>query len=155
MKTAQVDFSYPVLGFTPDLENWGFRDLNTLTSCGPRTLKDGSQIGMELIDANGRRWVVRSVQRTGRAGSLISWLASSLLSATPQSRIEHELEVVEPLSLMQVQDRACASLEAFPQDYCAEDERETVLASLLAKVRETKTVAEIFDVLQPDTFEAY
>jgi hypothetical protein len=40
MKTAEAQFHFPVLGFTPDREIWGFQDLNALISCGPRTLKD-------------------------------------------------------------------------------------------------------------------
>lgn len=154
MKTGQANFNFPVLGFTPDREIWGFPDLDTLTSCGPRTLKDNTQIGMELIDARGQRWAVRSVRRTGRAGSLPRWLFASLLS-TPQFRIEHELEPLEAVSLKEVQERACASLEAFPDDYCLDDERDTVLAPLMAKVRMTKSIGEIHDLLGLDSFMAY
>lgn len=155
MKTAEVEFRFPVLGFTPDREIWGFQDIDTLTSCGPRTLKDHMQIGMELIDADGRRWIVRSVRRTGRAGSFLSWLGSLVFLSTPQSRIEHELDALEPVSLADGQARACASLEAYPHDYCADDEMETVLAPLLAEVRRTKAIAEIHGLLGLDSFRAY
>jgi hypothetical protein len=154
MKTAEAKFHFPVLGFTPDREIWGFQDLGTLTSCGPRTLKDNMQVGMELIDSDGRRWVVRSVRRTGRGESLLPWLISFLLS-TPQSRVEQELEELEPVSLAEVRDRACASLEAFPDDYCADDERETVLEPLLSEVRSAKSVARIYELLGLDSFMAY
>jgi len=154
MKTAEAHFSFPVLGFTPDREIWGFQDRDTLTSCGPRTLKDNMQEGMELIGADGRRWVVRSVRRTGRAQSLLAWLVAAVLS-TPQSRVEHELDELAPVSLAQVRDRACASLEAFPQDYCADDEREEVLGPLLAQVRSANSIARIHDVLGLDSFKAY
>ena len=154
MKTAEVDFDFPVLGFTPDREIWGFQDLNTLTSCGPRTLRDDMQVGMELIAADGRRWVVRSIRRTGRGEPLLNWLLSCVLS-TPQSRIEHELDELPPLSLPQIRERACASVEATASDYCADDERQEVLEPLLAKVRSAKSVAKVHELLGLDSFMSY
>lgn len=86
-------------GFTPDLEIWGFPDFDRLTKCGPRTLKENKQVGMELVDAQGRRWLVQSVNRTGRTGSLFSRIP---ILGLPQSRIEQELEPMTPLSLDEV-----------------------------------------------------
>jgi hypothetical protein len=151
MKTAQVDFRFPVLGFTTDSDVWGLPSLDALTTCGPRTLKEGLQVGMELIDVEGGRWVVRSVRRTGRAGSLLS-----LLSLGPaQSRIEHELEPLEPISVEHVQARVCAAMEAHPDFWCEEDERNTVLPARLAEVKSTATIAGIHEVLGLDSFHAY
>ncbi|MDB5438879.1 MAG: hypothetical protein JWM33_1306 [Caulobacteraceae bacterium] len=56
MKSSDVAFKFPVLAFTPDREIWGFPDMDRLTRCGPRTLKEDTQKGMELIDAKGQRW---------------------------------------------------------------------------------------------------
>ena len=154
MKTPEIKFRFPVLGFTPDQEFWGFPDLNTLTSCGPLTLKDNKQAGMELIDADGRRWIVRSIQRTGRAQPILRWLVAHAVS-TPQSRIEQEMDKLPSVSIAEIQARACASLEAFPEDYCADDERAEVLEPLLAKVRSAKSVARIFELLGLDSFMAY
>lgn len=155
MKTAEAGFRFPVVGFTPDLEMWAFNDLDTLTSCGPKTLKDNMQDGLELIDADGRRWIVRSVTRVGRAESLLKSALSILLFATPQSRIDHELEALEPLSLDEVKARACAMLEAFPEDYGQYDESDNVLAPLLAQVRAARDVASLPDLLGLDSFKAY
>lgn len=154
MKTAEAKFHFPVLGFTPDKEIWGFQDLDTLTSCGPKTLKDNMQVGMELIDADGRQWVVRSVRRTGRGEPLLPWLVSFILS-TPQSRVEHELDELQSVSLAEAQDRACASVEATSSDYCADDEREEILEPLLAQVRSAKSIARIYELLGLDSFMAY
>ncbi len=154
MKTEQADFEFPVLGFTPDGEIWGFADLPTLTSCGPRTLKDDLQLGMELIDGRGRRCKVRFVRRVGRGKPLLPWLVSFLVS-TPQSRIEHDLEEIAPVTLAQIKDRACASVEAFSQDYCADDQREAVLEPLLAQVRSATSVGQIHDALGLDSFMDY
>jgi hypothetical protein len=99
MKTGEANFRFPVLGFTSDLNIWGFQDLDRLTRCGPRTLNEHTQIGMEFIDADCRRWKVRSVRRTGRAGSLLSLL---LPFGPPQSRVEHDLEPMQALSIEEV-----------------------------------------------------
>jgi len=118
MKTAEAGFRFPVLGFTPDLEIWGFQDLDRLTKCGPRTLRNNMQAGMELIDADGRRWIVRSVRKSGRTGSLLSLL----LTAVPQSRIEHELEPLQAVTLDDVRRRASAAMEAYAENYVEGDE---------------------------------
>lgn len=152
MKSTDVSFHFPVLGFTTDLEIWGFRDLDTLTRCGPRTLKEGTQTGMELIDAAGSRWVVRSISRTGRAGS---WVSLFLPFGPRQSRIEQDLEPLEKVLLEEVQRRACAAMEAHAEDYSDGDEDEAEFKALLAKVRKTRKIAAIYDLLQPDTFEPH
>ena len=151
MKTTQADFRFPVLGFTTDLDVWGLPDLDALTTCGPRTLANCMQDGMELVDAEGRRWLVRSVQRTGRAGSLLS----RLLPGPAQFRIEHELELLEPISLAGAQARVCAAMRAHPDFWCEDDERDTVLPGRLAEVNAVTTIADIHEVLGLDSFHAY
>jgi hypothetical protein len=154
MKTSEVDFRFPVLGFTPDLEIWGFPDLDRLTKCGPQTLRDDMQSGLELVDADDRRWRVRSVERIGHASS---WPARLLffVFGPPQSRIEHELEGLPPISLQEVQQRVCAAMEAHAENYYDGDDREVLFEPLLLEVKRTAGVAEIYDLLQPDTFEPY
>lgn len=152
MKSSETGFSFPVLGFTPDRENWGFPDLDRLTKCGPRTLKENMQNGMELIDANGRRWRVLSVRRTGRAGSVLDLLPGF---GPPQSRIEQELEELPSLSLAEVQQRTRESLEIFRGDYTGFDGDEAEFNLLLEKVGQAHSVAELYKLLQPDTFEPY
>jgi hypothetical protein len=151
MKSGDVGLRFPVLGFTPDRENWGFPDLDRLTKCGPRTLKERMQDGMELIDADCRRWRVLSIQRTGRTGS---WLMA-LLTASPQSRIVQELEELPAVSLADVQQRMRESLENFRADYIGLEGGESEFSILLEKVSRTRSIAEIYDLLQPDTFEPY
>lgn len=151
MKTNEADFKFPVLGFTPDREIWGFPDLDRLTRCGPRTLKDDTQKGMELIDAQGRRWRVLSIQRTGRAGSVLSLL---WIFGPRQSRIEHELEPMPAVALPEVQQRAREAMESSQDDYYGED-GQAEYRSTLRKIGKTRSIAKIYDLLQPDTFEPY
>ncbi len=152
MNCADAGLHYPVLGFTRDLQIWGFKDLDALTRCGPRTLRENYQADMELIDADGRRWRVRTFKRIGRAGS---WLSLLLPFGPPQSRIEHELEAMEPVSIQEVQRRTCASMEAFSENYFDAGEREAEFAPLLAQVNRTRKIADIYELLQPDTFEPH
>jgi len=140
------------LEFTADKEIWGFQDLDRLTKCGPRTLKDGTQLGMELVDADGRRWIVRSFRRTGRAGSFPSLL---LIFGPPQSRIEHELEVLAPLSIEDVRRRALAAMETHSINYLEGDDPDLEFKPLLGQLGKARSVQEIYDLLQPDTFEPH
>ena len=155
MKSYEADFHFPLIGFTQD-DLWGFPDLDRLTRCGARTLRQDLQLGMELVDADGRRWVVRSVRRTGR---IFSWL-SFLLLTTRQFRIEQELDGLEPLSLAELQERVCAMMVAHPEnlepEYAHEEEDYArILPPRLAEVRATTSFAALYEILVLDTFEAY
>lgn len=152
MKSIDVNFQFPVLAFTPDRENWGFPDMDRLTRCGPRTLKENMQDGMELIEADGRRWRVLSIHRTGRAGSILSLVPGF---GPPQSRIEQELEELPRTSLTEVQQRARASVETFRADYTGFDGDGAEYRSLLERISQTRSIAELNKLLQPDTFEPY
>jgi hypothetical protein len=145
---------FPVFGFTPDREIWGFADMDTFTSCGPLTLKENKEIGMEVIDSLLNRWVVRSVRPLGRAEPLWKWVISRVLS-TPQTRIEHDLEVLSPVSLDEAKARLILGLETFPSDYCKDDEHETVLHPLMAKVQSIGRLSEALELLGLDSFMAY
>ena len=152
MNSSEAGMAFPVLGFTPDGDIWGFPDLGTLTSCGPRTLKDDLQIGMELVDADGRRWVVRSVERLGRGEPLLQWLVSAVLS-TRQSRIVQELESLAPLSLEEIRERTCAAVARDPWVYADDDP--DLLQARLAALRGAPSVAAIHEMLGLDSFMAY
>jgi hypothetical protein len=97
---------------------------------------------------------IRSGRRVGRAAPLFPWLISSLLTANPQSRIEHVLEEMPPISFPEIKARALASIEGTSNNYCNDDERESVLEPLLREVRAAQTVAEIFETLGLDNFMA-
>jgi hypothetical protein len=109
------------------------------------------QDGMELVDAEGRRWRVLSIRRTGRAGPLLGLL---WIFGPPQSRIEHDLEPLTPLSLAEVQQRTRNSVETYSADYMDGDD-DSHHRSLLDAIPRTRSVSEIYDLLQPDTFESY
>jgi hypothetical protein len=154
MKTSDAGLVFPVFGITPDRGIWGFADLDTFTSCGAMTLRENLQLGMEVIDSNLDRWIVRSVRPLGRAEPFWRWLVSRLLS-TPQIRIEHELERLPSVSLDQAKARLILGLETFPDHYANDDEADTVLPPLIAEVRAMDHLSDALDLLGLDSFMAY
>ena len=155
MKTAQADIQFPVIGFTPDGDLWGFPNRNALTESGPRTVKERTPVGMELVDADGRRWVVRDMWRLGRDKPLLPWLFWTLMTATPGSRIDYELEPLAPLSLPEVKARMKAGIEVHPLNWCNPSEVETEIPARLAEVDAAESIAGLFEVLGLDWFAAY
>ncbi len=151
MKSNEAGFKFPVLGFTPDGDMWGFPDLDRLTRCGPQTLKDGLQEGMELVDADCRRWRVASVHRTGRAGS---WVSMLWIFGPAQSRIEQELEPLPPISMDEVRERSAKAMESSQIDYHGDD-GQAEYRSMIKSIGKARSVAKLYDLLQPDTFESY
>ncbi|WP_312161597.1 hypothetical protein [Phenylobacterium sp.] len=149
-----VDFKFPLIGFTPDLEIWGFPDRPSLTTCGVQTLRKSMPLGMDLIDADGAQFRVVALHNKGRADPLLPWLLKAMLSGR-QYRIEYVIAPLEKMSLEDLKARIGKSLEAFPSDYCLEDERDTVLLPLLAAVQAADGVAELFTLLGLDSFESY
>jgi hypothetical protein len=154
MNAEQADVRFPALGFTPDKEIWGFPDLWTLTSCGPATLKEDLQVGMELVGADGKRWRVLELRKVGRARPILQWLFWALL-ARPTYRVEQTLEALEPATLAEIKAKALASMDATSQDWSPDDQRESLFDPLVKSVEDATSVSEIFDLLGLDSFLAY
>jgi len=154
MKVSEIAFEFPVLGISDDNDLWGFSDLRQLTTCGPRTLKENMQLGMELVDAGGRRWRVEGVRRMGRSKPLIPWLIKSALSG-PTYRIEQELAPMAPLTLDEVKERLASSMRAHPEFWCDDPESASELRARLEEVAKVRAFTSIHDLLGLDTFEAY
>ena len=128
----------------PDLGEFGhvFYDLDDLTICDANTLKGGAPERLDLIDAEGRRWAVRSVVRVGRAGGFLPWVLGALVGWN-RYRLDYELEAAQPVTLDYVKDRVGAVEQVFGNldDYTEEHEAET--ADRLAKIRRAKTISRV------------
>lgn len=157
MKASEIQFEYPVMGISPDRDMWGFPDLRSLTTCGPRTVRDKSQVGMELVSLDGRRWRVASATKLGRASKLGRRILEALFLANPQYRVELELEAMAPLSLDEVKARACAGLDAFPGYFGVSDpeEPEPERSQIKAALNAAPSMEALHEILGLDTFEAY
>lgn len=154
MNAEQANIRFPALGFTPDKEIWGFADLKTLTTCGRATLKEDLQVGMELIDNEGKRWRVLGLRKIGRNRSFLPWFLWALL-AGPLYRIEQTLEVLEPVTLAEIKEMALRSMEATASDWGPEDQRELYFDPVVEVVKAATSVEEIFAHLGLDSFMAY
>lgn len=154
MNAEDANLQFPVLGLSADNDVWGFWDMNGLTVCGPRTLKEGLQDGMELIDAVGKRCRVDSIRMIEPLEAWWKRLFTWMLYL-PGYRIEQALTRLEPVTLEAVQERVCSAMQNYPLYWCEEDDIETVLVERLAEVRATTTIAAIHDVLGLDTFRQW
>jgi hypothetical protein len=154
MDVASLNLKFPILGFTTDDDVCGFPSLHEFGLCGPRTIKNDMQRGMEIVDCDGRRYRVRSIRKVGRLGSLPIWFLHSLVS-TPQYRIQHELEPREPLSLEEIKQRVDVCIRAHPLYWSEEADFDSVLVEQLANAQACGSVAEIFEVLGLDWFASY
>lgn len=142
-----VKFEFPVVCFTGDGDMWGFDTPFELMSSGPRTFADGTQIGMEMVEATGRSWRVVSVERSGYVP--FTW---SRVFRQRLYRVIHQLEPGPTLSLAEVQARVCASFDAFP-DYWRDDTTdETAIPARKAEVLAVKSIAEIHSIVGFDYF---
>ena len=157
MDVGSLNLKFPVLGFTTDDEIWGFPTPETFGVCGPRTIKDDMQRGMEIVDGDGRRYRVRSIGKLGRDGFLPIWFLKSLVMG-PLYRISHDLEAMAPLSLEEIKQRVEVCMKAHPlhwSDDADADANDPMLLEQLGKAQACGSVAEIFEVLGLDWFASY
>ena len=154
MDIASLTLKFPILGFTTDDDVWGFPSLHEFGLCGPRTIKNDMQRGMEIVDGDGRRYRVREIRKLGRYRSFPIWFLSSLVYA-PQYRISHDLEPLTPVSLEEIKQRVDVCMKAHPLYWSEEEEFDTVLVEQLANAQACGSVAEIFEVLGLDWFQDY
>ena len=155
MRLSEIKLRFPVIGFSPDQDVWGFPDRRSLTTCGPRALRSQMHRGLEIIDARGRRHLVRSVTRVGRAGSFTSWFIMALLTAKPQSKIELELEALSPIDLAEVKERVCIAIAAHPLFYCNPTEQAEAIPALMGQIRSKRSFEAVHNALGLDSLEAY
>lgn len=155
MKFSEIKPRFPMLGFSHDMDLWGFPNRQSLTECGPRSLRDKLHQGLELIDARGRRYRVNSVTRLGRAGSLGRQIFRAMLFSGQLSVIELELEQLTSVELPEVKDRVCAAIDAHPLYYCEPSEQEEEIPKLIRQIRAKRSIEAIYNSLGLDWFAAY
>jgi len=62
---------------------------------------------------------------------------------------------MEAISIEDARRWATRAMEAHTVKYLEGDDREVEFEPLLASVKRARSIAEIFDLLQPDTFESH
>lgn len=152
VNAEEAGFDFPVFGFEPEQTvGWqcdgpeGFATVceSTFRSQWPKTL--------ELVDACGRRWAVKSVRRVKRSGGLIKWL---LLAPLGMNRclIHWDLDPLPSLTLAEVQELACDAIARFGEldDWNKELEAET--AGMIAQIRGANSIAQLAPILNWPSF---
>ncbi|KKC27972.1 hypothetical protein [Sphingomonas sp. SRS2] len=147
-QASETPFRYPVLSMDSSGYVSGFANLHNLTQLVPHAFKSGQYEGMELIDSNERRWIVRSGKKIGRA---TRWgLLDILLFNPPNLRVAYELEELPPLSLDEIKERAITSEREFSFGEYEADGETAQFDALLARIRAARNVAGIFKTLSLD-----
>jgi hypothetical protein len=72
----------------------------------------------------------------------------------PQSRVEFEVETLDTIAIEDVRRRVSEAMEAHAENYFEGDRRDQDFEPLLTSVKNAGSVVEMFEILQPDTFEA-
>jgi hypothetical protein len=107
-KASEIDFQYPLLGFSRGDGVLWFKELFYLTRCSRVYVDGGSLIDMELIDDSLRRWIVRAVQPETPPRKPRWW---HILPDRSDIGINLDLEEIEPESLDDVKRRLTAGID--------------------------------------------
>jgi hypothetical protein len=157
--------SFPALAFRPDVGRSAIRGRERLTwfldsedfsTCTAWELKHSERLGMVLADSGGRCWKVLAVADLGVVKPF--WeRAFRFLMRQSVHRIDQRLIEIDPLALDQVKERACASIEANPDDWrddeaiAGEDgaprEEREMLDELQEAVRTARTLPQLINAL--------
>lgn len=152
---TEAQFVFPVFGFEPEqILGWQCDGPEGPAVIRENTFRVEKLRNLELVDASGRRWSLKSLRRLGRAGRLISWLLLTPLGSS-RCRIEWDLEPMPPLSLTDVQDLACETTARFGEDDDWNDELKAETADLIARIRKARSIAELAPILNWPSFASY
>jgi len=108
VKASDVDFRYPAVGFSRTQGLVGYDDFQSMTRCHPGLIENGDLIGMEIIDNDRRRWIVRSVILKQPLAKRRWW---HIFRSPPYPDFDLELEEAAPISLDDLKRRFLAEAE--------------------------------------------
>lgn len=162
---SALPFKYPLFAFGRDVGRnaqagretvtW-FGDDEDVSTCKGWDLKHGARMGMILVDPTGRCWEIVGVKDLGIVGSVLGRIVRFVFQQNDHA-IEMDLAERPPMSLDQVKDRVCASIDANPDDWRddeaiagesgePQDELE-LLDRLKSRVRKAKTLKGVVKIL--------
>lgn len=162
--------SFPALAFRRDVGRdpvpgrerlalfFNEEDFATSTMWG---IQRGERLGMELADSDGRCWRVLSVVDLGVVGSFWERVLRFLLRQSLHG-LDQQLVEIEPLTLDQLKARACASIQANPDDWRDDEaiagevdpprEEQDLLDELKAKAMAAQTLHQLMNALYNEEF---
>ena len=108
VRASDVDFNYPLVGFSRGQGILGFSDFVALTRCHAAYVRDEALIGMELIDNDLRRWFVRSLHLNAPLVEKRWW---HIFMAIPYPEFDLDLEEAASIGLDDLKRRLLVSWE--------------------------------------------
>jgi hypothetical protein len=142
--------------------DWTYRD-DGLGLCTAREIRDGSDIGMEMIDAAGQCWEVVGMNNVGVDGNLFERLFWGLFGGNSYW-VEYDVIDKGRLSFDAIQDRVCAIIDANreywrPEELLAGEEgpppdEEDVYEALKAGVRRATTLDDLIAAVEEPDYSA-
>jgi len=156
---------FPVLTFGPDVGRYAVEGREVLdwlvneedfSTCMSWDLKHGARQGMLLADNAGRCWRIVSVKDLGVVGGF--WVrVLRLLVQQSVHRISQQVVEEPALSLRDVKERVCASIEADRDRWRGDDaivdedgelrNDQEILDELMAAVRRAETLPQVINAL--------
>jgi hypothetical protein len=155
--------AFPAIGFYCDigphavegLEKFiSFEDAEDFSTCDSWDLKYGVRLGMLVVDANCRCWSIAEVVDLGVIGSVWGRVLRFLFQQSTH-RISQKLVETGTLSLEQIKDRVCVSIQANPDDWRDDEliagesgpprDEQEMLDELCVKVRTSRSMRQVID----------
>lgn len=162
--------SFPALAFRRDVGPYAvpgrerltyFLDAEDFATCTGWELRYGERLGMELADSDGRCWRVLSVVDLGVAKPFWERVLRFLLRQSLHG-LDQQLVEIEPLTVDQLKARACASIQANPDDWRDDEaiagepgparEELDLLDELKAKAMAARTLHQLINALYNEEF---
>ncbi len=130
------------LDYVPDSEAYSVLHVSNL--------KTEKQLGMTLINGDGRCWKILNVVKLGLGGPWW-WRVAGLLFGQLY-RVEYELVELEPMSLEEIKDRAIEIVRASPEDWGVDDDDdpkpfEGTMDDFVGRLRETPDLVQLINEL--------
>lgn len=130
------------LDYVPDAEAYSLLHVSDL--------KAEKQLGMTLINGDGRCWKILSVEKRGVGGPL--WWRIAGLFFGQLYRVEYELAELERLSLEEIKDRAIEIVRASPEDWGVDDDDdpepfEGTMDDFVGRLREAPDLVQLINEL--------
>ncbi len=113
-------------------------------------LKTEEQLGMTLIDRDGRCWKILSVVKRGLGGPW--WWRLPGLFFGQLYRVEYELADLEPMSVEAIKDRVIEIVRGSPEDWGFDDDDdpepfEGTLEDVVERIREAPDLVQVINEL--------
>jgi len=103
VKASEVDFQFPVIGFSREDGLIGFDDVQVMSRCHPALIEREAFIGMELVDTSLRRWLVRSLEIAKPLAQKKRWW--QIFDSAPWPEFELLLESAPPVGFDELKQR--------------------------------------------------